>query len=587
MRYISFILIALISYQSVLASKEVIRTSVVGSEIEAKYPQQFKQLYEAYDQFIETQLDQVKSRSLTVWRQLARDYPDLYDARRMLAAHEGRSGNYIIAERIFRQILRERPDYLKISIDLAMTVYHQDRQDEAIAIFEQVISDKNVSIAELNNIANFYHEIRYWTKSTELYERLINELEGLREYEDSTLFYRFRLAGTYETYNQYKRAEKHHAELVKRKPEEAVYWGNYAQFIMRSYGDADRTIEYGERAIRLRSYPLIRYHVAYAYYAKWIFAIDNNLPNAEYYRSKGYALAKPSYPLIDRARRSRGTADAVRGMLLIYENQFQRDLVKENHSADVLSDYAYFLLFYQNDREQAYKYANMAYKRDKNDTTAFMLACAAYEIWKERSINGKKQEGERYLYRARKVYKDTEEVIKQLLKYKYTQHAGHYIKGRNAASEYFKKPESHRRQIELNHMKNFIGVYESDLYDRIEVQLRGDGLYLNVENRGFFNIGRPDEAYQIKTTLDGKDLVINFIKGPVGYYNHLNYRYDGVTTEYSKISGVHPGYYSNFVGTYSLDLQPVIKVTVTGNQLFVEKDNKREVLFPVDMRVIW
>lgn len=100
------------------------------------------------------------------------------------------------------------------------------------------------------------------------------------------------ITSSYKRMGEYEKARDAYEKQIAFEPESAWQWGNFASFLLFTYGDVDLAIEKARMALQLMDYGMGRFVLASALYTKWAMIRDDpdNDNDAERYFEEAWSL---------------------------------------------------------------------------------------------------------------------------------------------------------------------------------------------------------------------------------------------------------------------------------------------------------
>lgn len=162
------------------------------------------------------------------------------------------SGNYEEAAQYFTQAIQENPNKADYYIDLGMAFIGQSKYDEALAQFDRIIMDKNISIVKENNkkalrgkgIAYFY--MKDYTEAINQFDQALN-ISKSSDLDMDILCYKGKaLMNT----GNYKEAAETYTKIIERFGEDAQILADRA-YTYQKIGNYEEGLKDYDKAIEL------------------------------------------------------------------------------------------------------------------------------------------------------------------------------------------------------------------------------------------------------------------------------------------------------------------------------------------------
>lgn len=160
------------------------------------------------------------------------------------------SGNYEEAAQYFTQAIQENPNKADYYIDLGMAFIGQSKYDEALAQFDRIIMDKNISIVKENNkkalrgkgIAYFY--MKDYTEAINQFDQALN-ISKSSDLDMDILCYKGKaLMNT----GNYKEAAETYTKIIERFGEDAQILADRA-YTYQKIGNYEEGLKDYDKAI--------------------------------------------------------------------------------------------------------------------------------------------------------------------------------------------------------------------------------------------------------------------------------------------------------------------------------------------------
>ena len=129
----------------------------------------------------------------------------------------------------------------------------------------------------------YYRSIGNDKEAVKYHQRVVDRETTITQAVNSSLG---KLARLYSQLKMKEQAIEAYDKTTELKPNSAWVWGNYASYLLFTFGEVDQAIIKGEKALSIMNYGVGRLTVASAYCTKWATLKGNNPTEAQQYLDK-------------------------------------------------------------------------------------------------------------------------------------------------------------------------------------------------------------------------------------------------------------------------------------------------------------
>lgn len=230
-----------------------------------------------------------------------REYGRLYMMIGYINSNKFTEGSLDLSERSILKAIEIEPKYADAYVLLGHLYVQMKKYKEAQSALEIAESIGTKTPWLDLNWANLLIEQDQYSKALQKY---INVLAGKSSDRKAYLSALSGLTKVYEVSGDYENAKSYFIKQIEYEPESAWILGNYASFLLFSYGDIDGAIENSKKALQVMNYDMGKFILACALYTKW--AVFNDIPSNQDDGQDYFDQAWSIYPylndIIDKTR---------------------------------------------------------------------------------------------------------------------------------------------------------------------------------------------------------------------------------------------------------------------------------------------
>ncbi len=300
----------------------VANAEVWVSPIEKKYNTEYPELYKKYNKaknilnshsgyqkdlmIAEKLLAEILSKQSN-FSPAYREYGRLYIKAGYLYNHEFRSGTLSSAETTILEAIRLEPNYADAYVLLGhLYTLRKDypRAEKFLKIAEKI----GTSLPWLH--LNFADLLKYQGKRKQSLIRYMTVIDSDTNNKSAYSSALRSVAEHYQLEKNFKKADYWYHKLIEFDPT-AWNLGGYSNYLLFWKGDADNSIEYGEKAIATMNYGIGRFNLACAYYTKWIqISATQGKKEAKQYFERAHNLYPNIEGIVNELSKYRATEKA-------------------------------------------------------------------------------------------------------------------------------------------------------------------------------------------------------------------------------------------------------------------------------------
>ncbi|VAW71005.1 hypothetical protein MNBD_GAMMA12-2020 [hydrothermal vent metagenome] len=198
-------------------------------------------------------------------------------------------GSLASAESAILESIRIEPEYADSFVLLGHLYTKMNRISKArAALIKAEKIGTNIPWLHLNWADLLKKEGKY-EDAMKRYQLIVNKGSSNRKAYSNALS---GVTTMYMYFGQYSKANEGYKKEIEYEPESAWNWGNYADFLLYTYKDADGAIDKGRKALSIMNYGMGRFTLACALYTKWAQSLQepNKKIEAEKYLKEAWLL---------------------------------------------------------------------------------------------------------------------------------------------------------------------------------------------------------------------------------------------------------------------------------------------------------
>lgn len=220
-----------------------------------------------------------------------REYGRLYIMAGYVNSNNFKEGSLSLSEKSILKSIEIEPQYADAYVLLGHLYTKMGKYEEAQSALEKAeLIGTRTPWLDLN-WADLLNEQEKYGKAL---QRYINVVVGKTSDRKAHLSALSGITEHYQTTGDYEKAKSFFIKQIEYEPDSAWIFGNYASFLLFSYGDIDESIENSKKALEIMSYDMGRFILACALYTKWAIFLDT--PSKQNDAQKHFDQAWSIYP---------------------------------------------------------------------------------------------------------------------------------------------------------------------------------------------------------------------------------------------------------------------------------------------------
>lgn len=235
-----------------------------------------------------------------------REYGRIHIMNGYIHSEKFKEGSLDLSEKFILKSIEIEPKYADAYVLLGHLYTLMKKYKEA-----QISLEKAESIGTKNpwlnlNWASLLIEEKQYSKALQQY---INVLFTQPSDKKAYLTALSGLTKLYEISGDFENARIYFTKQIEYEPESAWILGNYAHFLLFSYGDIDEAIKNGEKALQIMNYEIGRLVLACALYTKWAIFLDDPIKrdNAQQYFDQAWSIYPHLTEIIEKTKAHKHT----------------------------------------------------------------------------------------------------------------------------------------------------------------------------------------------------------------------------------------------------------------------------------------
>lgn len=249
-----------------------------------------------------------------------REYGRLYMMAGYINSNKFNEGSLDLSEKSILTAIEIEPNYADAYVLLGHLYTQMKKNKEAQSALERAESIGTKSPWLDLNWANLLVEQGQYNKAL---QRYINVLAGKTSDKKAYLSALNGLTKVYEVSGDYENAKSYFIKQLEYEPESAWILGNYASFLLFSYGDIEEAIENSKKALKIMSYEMGEFILACALYTKWAVLLDSSTEknDAQKYFDEAWLIYPYINDVIEKTKSHKHTNVAAKKLQRLQEKK--------------------------------------------------------------------------------------------------------------------------------------------------------------------------------------------------------------------------------------------------------------------------
>ena len=201
-----------------------------------------------------------------------REYGRIHIMNGYINSSRFKEGSLDLSEKFILKSIEIEPEYADAYVLLGHLYTQMKKYKEAQVALEKAESIGTKSPWLNLNWASLFVEQAQYNKALQQY---INVLMGQTSDKKAYITALSGLTKFYEMSGDYENTRTYFIKQIEYEPESAWILGNYASFLLFSYGDIDEAIKNSKKALEIMDYEMGKLVLACALYTKWALSLDN------------------------------------------------------------------------------------------------------------------------------------------------------------------------------------------------------------------------------------------------------------------------------------------------------------------------
>ncbi len=235
-----------------------------------------------------------------------REYGRLHMMAGYINSNKFKEGSLDLSEKSILKAIEIEPKYADAYVLLGHLYVQMKKYKEAQFALEMAESIGTKTPWLDLNWANLLIEQNQYSRAL---QRYVNVLAGKTSDRKAYLSALSGLTRFYEESGDYENAKSYFIKQIEYEPESAWLWGNYANFLLFTYGDIDAAIENSQKALQVMKYDIGKVVLACALYTKWAVYLDtpSKQNDAQKYFDQAWLIYPHLNDIIEKTKTNKHT----------------------------------------------------------------------------------------------------------------------------------------------------------------------------------------------------------------------------------------------------------------------------------------
>lgn len=170
------------------------------------------------------------------------------------------SRDFVLAARLYKNILREDPDNLEIMLELASSYVRASEDEKALSVYRNIVEKDPSNFNALNSLGGIYRRLGRYEDSIAVLERALTTGKN-----PNAVYYN--MGHTYKLMGRYEDAADCFVTVIEENPSDVLAY-NHLGSIQAARGDHVKALQTYNKGLQIdKNHPILHYNAALSYLA--------------------------------------------------------------------------------------------------------------------------------------------------------------------------------------------------------------------------------------------------------------------------------------------------------------------------------